>query len=274
MALDENLKAPTLFEVAIPDGFLSSHFYYRPVMGTLLSRYRPMDKVKIGMDEPQEDEYAIYRLTDFSPLEELVFPSTGSYFLKNCTSFLPDENSREAWESDMMNFYRKLVFKSGKTLISKNPFNSLRIKTLTRLFPEARFIHIVRHPYEVVPSTIHMWKILQKQNCLNKNNCSPASSDVTEVLDRVLTSVRSDLPSAGRQIEIKYEDFITEPIIMLRRIYKEIGLEFTKKFEDKVRDYLFHNEDYEKNAFSLTGEEKKNIAERLKAHMDYFGYTA
>jgi len=272
MALDGQLKAPTLFEVAIPEGFLSSHLYYKPVMNSLLTKYRPMDKVRIGMDEPQEDEYAIYRLTDLSPLEGLVFPASQGYFLKNYPSFVPDGEKGEKWEQEVLEFYRKLYLKSGKIIISKNPFNSMRINTLSRIFPKARFIHIVRHPYDVVPSTINMWSILHKQNCLNDLGGNPGTKDVTEILWTLLTTIRKELPVAGQSIEVKYEDLIADPITVLKKIYAETGLNYTSLFEERLQAYLEDNEDFEKNAFSLSTEEKEQIASKLKDHMDFYGY--
>ena len=89
MSLDPNLAAPTLFQVAVPDSFLVSYNYYKPIFKTMVGKHRPMDMVKLGMDEPQEDEYAIYRITDCSPLENIVFPKNRNYFLLREGDFMP-----------------------------------------------------------------------------------------------------------------------------------------------------------------------------------------
>ena len=69
MAKDPALYAPTLFEVAQPECFLSSYNYFRPVFSNFVDKHRPMDNVRLGMNEPQEDEYAIYRMTGFPRLK-------------------------------------------------------------------------------------------------------------------------------------------------------------------------------------------------------------
>jgi len=74
MALDENLVTPTVFQVSTPQSFLISEKYYRPVMTKAMKPTRPMDNVKLGFDEPQEDEYALIKMTVDSPLEKLIFP--------------------------------------------------------------------------------------------------------------------------------------------------------------------------------------------------------
>jgi hypothetical protein len=193
MSLDPQLLAPTLFHVAIPDGCLSSYKVYKPIMKLMVSRHRPMDRVKMGIDEPQEDEYAIFRMTDFSPLERLIFPESPGFFLLNYDSFLPMGEKRVEWGNALLLFFKKLYYLSGKTVVSKNPFNSLRINELRKIFPEARFIHIYRHPFKVIPSTINMFTIVQNQNCLNNNHAKPTISEVTEVFDHIMTVIRHDL---------------------------------------------------------------------------------
>ena len=119
MNLDPNLGAPTLFQVAEPNCFISSYHYYAPVFSALLSKKRPMDNVRLGKDEPQEDEYAIYRITDFSPIERLVFPKNSSYFLLDYNSFLPEgEKERKEWEEQLCFFFRKLFYFHGKRIVS------------------------------------------------------------------------------------------------------------------------------------------------------------
>ena len=116
MSLDPNLIAPTLFDVAIPEGFLSSYKFYKPIMQLMVSKHRPMDMVKMGIDEPQEDEYAIFRMTDFSPLERLIFPQSPGYFLLSCDSFLPEGEKKVEWEKSFYYFSRNFFTYQEKRL--------------------------------------------------------------------------------------------------------------------------------------------------------------
>ena len=45
-------------------------------------------------------------------------------------------------------------------LVLKSPPHSARIRILKELFPDALFVHIVRDPYVVFSSTVHLWKTL------------------------------------------------------------------------------------------------------------------
>jgi omega-hydroxy-beta-dihydromenaquinone-9 sulfotransferase len=266
MNLDQNLSTPTLFQVAVPDSFLVSYPYYRPIFKQVVSEHRPMDQVKIGMDEPQEDEYAIYRMTNFSPLENLVFPKSESYFLNHGSPFLPSGGELVKWKADVKDFFKKLHFKNGKRIVSKNPFNSFRIKALYEMFPNARFINIVRHPYCVVPSTIHMWNILREQNSMNKNAAHPNFSEVVGVLKNLLETVekdRKELPP-GTMVEIRFEDLEASPVVVLKGVYDELGLPFSKEFEAGINAFMMQNAAFRKNVFSLNAAEKSLIARELE----------
>jgi len=274
MSLDPNLKAPTLFDVAIPEGFLSSYKFYKPIMQLMVSRHRPMDMVKMGIDEPQEDEYAIFRMTDFSPLERLIFPSAPGYFLLSCDSFLPEGEKKLEWEKSLLLFFKKLFYSSGKPIVSKNPFNSMRINELRKIFPEARFIHIYRHPFKVIPSTINMFTIVQHQNCLNNNGTKPTLLEVCEVFDKIMTVIRHDLNTVPHEFyqEIKFEDFEVDPIRSLKSLYQSLKLEYSDEFENKAEVYLSEVANYQKNEFHLTENEKNTISNTLEHHMKYYGY--
>ena len=274
LSLDPDLTAPTLFQVAIPFGYLSSHQFYKPIMQLMVTKYRPMDMVRIGMDEPQEDEYAFFRMTDFSPLERLIFPESGEYFLMNCKNFVPEGDKRSEWDNAVTYFFKKLHVYTGKTIVSKNPFNSLRINELRQLFSDSSFIHIYRHPFNVIPSTINMFDIVQAQNCMNKNKSRPDINEVIKVFDHFMTVIRQDLESVPRNkyYEIKFEEFESDPVGSLKAMYKHLGIIYSGEFEKNVKDFLYETSDYQKNKFDLSDEEKKLILTSLEHHLKYYHY--
>jgi len=275
MSLDPQLAAPSLFEVAVPDSFLVSYPYYRPLFKRVISRHRPMDMVSIGMDEPQEDEYAFYRLTCYSPLENLVFSKSESYFLNHGASFLPPEDKMEEWKKEVKDFYRKLYFKRKKRIVSKNPFNSFRIKVLHEMFPGARFIHIVRNPCDVIPSTIHMWDILQKQNRLNKPLSAPGFDETLGVFGNLMSVIDTDrrLLEPGYYTEVRFEDLEVNPVDTLKSMYRELNIPFTAEFEEKINRFVRKTRDYRKNKFSLSPEERSLIRQTMGKIMEKYHYV-
>jgi hypothetical protein len=269
LSLDPQFTAPTLFQVAIPDSFLTSEKYYRPLFKHLVSKSRPMDQVKLGMDEPQEDEYAIYRLTDYSPIEGVVFPKSKDYFLLHADRYFPPAREQEKWNSQLLNFYKKITLKTNRQIVSKNPFHSYRIDSLAAQFPESRFIHICRHPDAVIPSTIHMWNIVQKQNCLNDNDFSPTAKAAAAVMESLENKVEDQLSrlSPGRIARVRFEDLEAEPEIVLEKIYHRFSWTVSAELRARLKTLYKELQNYQKNRFSLTESQKQEIRDELKNYM-------
>ena len=65
------------------------------------------------------------------------------------------KRERERWEGVFLGFLRLVTFRHhGKPLILKSPPHTARMTVLARMFPNARFLHIVRDPYVVFASTL------------------------------------------------------------------------------------------------------------------------
>ena len=191
LSVDNQFITPTVFQVSNPNHFLVSKKYYIPIMSKVLGKKRPMDNVKIGIDEPQEDEYALLKLCKNTPLEKLIFQKSKKFFLDEYNDFIP-ENKHEFTEAIRL-LVKKLTMGSNKKVLFKNPFHSLRISLLQKIFPEAKFIHIYRNPNNVIPSAINMWNIVGNQNSLKGNFIPPTVKSLTDLYKIIITSVREQL---------------------------------------------------------------------------------
>lgn len=274
MALDEAFVSPNVFQVTVPECFHSIEKYYKPVMERMMDSTRPMDNVKFGPDAPQEDEFALFRMTLESPLRHLLFPSGTRYFLLNDPDFMAGNEPTTQWKHAIRNFYKKLSLLNSKRILIKNPFHSLRVKTLYALFPKAVFIHIYRNPYDVVPSTIRMWDIIARQNCMNTRWKKPTIEDVAQFYAQVLQQIKEDggnLPS-HRFIEIAYEELERTPVESIKRIYAHFNLEYTPDFERRMNQFLQEEKNYRKNQHSLSAEEKGKIRHALSSFMSQQAY--
>lgn len=275
MSLDEQFTAPTLFQVAEPDSMLTSHAYYKPIMKALVKKTRPMDNVKIGMDEPQEDEYAIFRLTGSSPLEGLIFPKSNGYFLETWFQTPPSSADQISLKQHLTRFYTKVLYKKSGILLSKNPFHSFRIKLLLEAFPGSRFIQIHRHPFCVVPSTMNMWNILQNENALNNGGQKQTACGAAALLKNLTSQIDSDKAAmpAGCYAETKFEDLELDAVGVVKSLYSSLGIRFTSELEQKIRDYIETNRNFKKNSFSLSDEDKNFIQAELKDYMKKYSYS-
>ncbi len=273
--LDKQFVTSNLFQASIPDSFLSSRKSYEPIMGKVLKGTRPMDQVRLGLDEPLEDEYALFRLSGYSPLERLIFPKSKQYFLQLSPGFLPEGEKLDQWKDAFVHFYKKLILENQKIILIKNPFHSLRINLLNEIFPNARYIHIIRHPYKVVPSTIRMWDIVGSQNAMNKKWTQPTTKEVAGFLLSMENQIKKDtkhLPQ-NRQSLIKFEDLEKNPVKMVQSIYNKLELSFTDDFEKSLNEFLSSVKDYKKNTYSLPQNDRAVINNIMSPWMIENGYN-
>ena len=98
----------------------------------------------MDMDFPQEEDFAMMSLQAKSIYKLFYFPKDFNDIYKKELYFeqLPYEQ-RKNWENKYLSLIHKAMLNTGgERFISKNPCNIFRIKTLTDLFPDARFIFI------------------------------------------------------------------------------------------------------------------------------------
>ena len=59
-------------------------------------------------------------------------------------------------------FLKCVTLRSPKRIVLKSPLHTSRVRTLLSMFPNAKFVHIVRDPYVIFPSTVSLWKRLYR----------------------------------------------------------------------------------------------------------------
>ena len=72
LAKDHRFAYPNFFQALHPHTFLHTETVGARLLGMLLPRTRPLDNVRLGMGEPQEDEFALCCLTGRSPHGSVV----------------------------------------------------------------------------------------------------------------------------------------------------------------------------------------------------------
>ncbi len=153
-----------------------------------------------------------------------------------------------------LRFVRQLTFKDPRRLVLKSPTHSCRIKTLLELFPDARFVHIVRDPYVVFPSTVNLWKTLYLTHGLQTPTFADLEEHVFDTFTHLYDKLEVEASSwCGQDYtiqEMRYEDLLADPLGEMRKLYTD-GLELGG-FEDvlpRFQVYLDANTDYKTNRY-------------------------
>jgi len=195
--------------------------------GWLLPRHRPMDNVIAGWTRPQEDEFALLTLAAPTPYERMAFPNDPPPFME----FLDMEGCNpvdlKKFETGLRDFVKVLTFATDKRVLLKSPPHTGRIAFLSRLFPGAKFIHIVRDPYALFPSTVRLWKSLDEVQFLQMPRGKGLEEYVYECLTRMYRGFEKQRPEIDPKniCDLRYEALVQNPVVEVRRVYQELGLD-------------------------------------------------
>ncbi|HXI88052.1 MAG TPA: sulfotransferase, partial [Parvularculaceae bacterium] len=183
---------------------------FGPLLERALPKHRFIDKIPVTPESPQEDEIAIANMSDLSFYHGIYFPRAFNQFLRRGL-FFDDCSDAEiaAWRQTFSYLVRKLYLYQGrKPLLIKNPVYTARLAALLDMFPDAKFIHIHRNPYDVFVSMRNFYKKLFEEFALQGYSHVDIDETILEVYERMMRAIDKD--SAGlpktKFIELRYDE--------------------------------------------------------------------
>jgi hypothetical protein len=272
---DSRHAFPSTYECLVPHHFLISRSWLPKLLWWMMPSRRPMDKMAAGWDRPQEDEFAMCMLGQPSPYLRMAFPNgpTDARSL-DLHEFSPAALRR--WKTAYLQFMREVtVANGGRRLILKSPPHTCRIPTLLELFPDARFIHIVRDPYVVYPSTINLWKSLHTKQGLQHPTFAGLSESVLDTFVAMharLEETRKLIPP-GRFCELRYEDLLSDPLGQVEEVYRALELGDFEPARKATDAYLAGAKNYETNQYELSPVEHDAVTRRWGHIVRRYGYA-
>lgn len=275
LILDERHTFPNNYQCMVPEHFLISEWLFTRLFWFLLPSHRPMDNMAMGWDRPQEDEFALCMLGQPSPYLTIAFPNHPPQDQEAFDLQGLKPAQRQRWKDAFLLFLRHLTFKDPRRLVLKSPTHSCRIKTLLELFPDARFVHIVRDPYVVFPSTVNLWKSLYETQGLQKPKFAGLEEHVFKTFVSLYDRIEEDrkLVPHGQFQELRYEDLIDDPIEELRKLYDELELGGFAAALPRFQKYLAENAEYQTNRYRpLDPALQAEITRRWGNVIERYGY--
>jgi hypothetical protein len=204
-----------------------------------------------GWDRPQEDEFALCMLGQPSPYLTIAFPNhppqdQDAFDLEG----LPPRALR-SWKTAFVRFLRQITCRDPRRLVLKSPPHSCRLPVLLELFPDARFVHIVRDPYVVFPSTVNLWKTLYETHGLQRPTFAGLEDYVFDTFLHLHARIEEGkrLVRPERFHELRYEDLVRDPVGEMRRLYDQLGLDGFDRLLPRLEQYLADNAGYQTNRY-------------------------
>jgi len=274
LVLDRRFTYPTSYQCFEPNHFLLTEKIFTKFFWFLAPAKRPMDNMTMGWDRPQEDEFALCMLGLPSPYLTLAFPNHGPVYPEylDLEGVPPDD--LEHWKKTFKRFLQTITVRNPQRLVLKSPPHTCRIKVLKEMFPDAHFIHIVRNPYVVFPSTVNMWKSLYRKQGLQTPTFEGLEDYVFETFTRMYAKLEETrhLVDDGHFHELRYEDLVRDPIGEMRDLYAHLDLGDFDKVKPRLEDYLASIAGYETNRYDLTPTQRAEITRRWSSVIRRYGY--
>jgi hypothetical protein len=275
--LDPKFAAPAFQQVFFPHTFLHMERAFTKVFGSMLPGTRGFDNMEFGLETPQEEELALCSLGSLSFNMSLLLPRRVNHYRKylSLKELPPDEQQR--WKKTYVKYLKKLTFRFGRRLALKSTSHTAKIHILLELFPDARFVHISRHPYKVFQSYRYFLTYMSRHfSYLQKPDMNNLDEYIlqhyTEMYDAFFNDIHN--LSENRFHAIKFEDLEKSPLSVMEALYERLELPGFDVVRSKIIRYIDCISSYHKNEYpELTFEEKNKISKAWRRSFEVWDYS-
>jgi omega-hydroxy-beta-dihydromenaquinone-9 sulfotransferase len=233
--------------------------------------------MEVGPGSPQDDEVPMVKLTPHAEYHKYSFPRHYRFWLDTYVFNFSSASPRYAqWRNVYLGTLKKAAVLMGKNRsLLKSPATMANLNVVLELFPHAKFIHIKRNPYKVLPSQINL-----HQTMVQKYALETVSDE--EIRDFALYQYEGymrgylqhkHLIPENNLIEIRYEDFVQDRLVWLGRIYAQLELGDFERHKAALQSYLSTVEHYEAHHFTIDPALKLQMDTRLAFAFTALGYT-
>lgn len=279
LTLDPQHCFPNGFQCFRPRQFLvTERLFLERLRADNAPRTRPMDDMAFDLANPQEDEFALVNMDLPSPYLTMLFPNEPPCHPEYLTLQL-DAAALEQWKQGFLTFLKRLQYHHGndKRLVLKSPTHTARVRILVEMFPQARFLFLVRDPYVVIHSSIRTATILAHVFGLE----APDETMVARETMKTLRTYRllheaflrdQALLQDNQLMQLRYEDLIADPLASLQQVYTALEL---GDFE-RLRPALMQQLGQERNYQTRTQAPPQRLVALINEHLGdlvaRFGY--
>ena len=278
MSQDPRFAWLTTGQTVLPSNMLgaATQLIYQ-ILRQRLPEKRSFDNVRLRVDAPQEEEIALGNLSQLSYFNCYYYPRR---FQKNFAKSVLMQDVTDAERTEFSRGYQtlaaRLSFLNGeRQLLFKNPASTARLLLLKELFPEAKFIHIVRDPYVVFSSSLQRLNPMLNAFAWQSWDHLDLESiviDCYRMLMQQYLEQASQIP-AGDLVETSYEALVAAPHDELARICAALQMPDYDDARVHIDRYLQSVGNYQLNEHSLTPQQIQRIETEWRFAIDHWGYA-
>ncbi len=228
LAHDPSLGYCSNYQAAIPFCLVGGDWLKRKLASQTPDN-RGIDNVAADLDLPQEEVFALAMHSHRSYTHALTFPSLAPELHRRYVLMEGSAREVQAWRKGYMGVVKKSTYMhKGKRVVQKATPNVARVPQMMDMFPGAYYIHIMRNPYDLYPSYMHMVSTLTRSYCMENYDQDALEARLVRMYTTMMKKYMKDraLLPEDRFAEVLFEDLRADPLGELERIYRHFGLDW------------------------------------------------
>lgn len=277
LSCDSHFGYNTTYQTVFPHLMMFGQAFFKKNMSWLMPDKRPTDNMELSVDLPQEEEFALANMMPYTYYNFWFFPK---YMQEYCDRYLTFERITPQELKVFEEVFTKLIKISlwnthGTQFLSKNPPHTGRVRELVKMFPDAKFIYLMRNPYTVFESTRSFFTNTIQPLKLEDISPEELESNILSIYTKLYKRYQADksLIPQGNLIEVKFEDYETDAFGMTRHIYDTLGLPGFKEAEAAIRAYTEKKKGYKKNHYKYNDRTVHLVEENWDYALKDWGYS-
>ncbi len=277
LSKDNQFGFCSTYQSLLPELTLVHQAWLSPLIKLMMPSQRPADHVELNLAYPQEEEFALGNLLPWSFYYSWYFPKQFSQLLaQHSHARFDEEQLRTQWKVAYSRFIRTaLINTGGKIYLSKNPPHTFRIGLLTEMFPKARFIFIIRNPYEVLESSARFIRGVLPTTQLQGYNDNEIEDVVMQLMDVVFDRYEATrhLILPGNLVEVIYENLVHNPVQVVGELYNKLNLKGFEQVLPSLHEFTSQNLHHQVASYKFKADTIRRVNSIWKNLFDRMGYT-
>jgi omega-hydroxy-beta-dihydromenaquinone-9 sulfotransferase len=184
-----------------------------------------------------------------------------------------------------MRYYEHLIQRlvyatgGGRSYLNKNVMFSHRVRSVLEHFPDARFIYLVRHPYDAIGSMVRMWYVAWAAHSPDVPEDSPQVRALVQLcVDyyRYALECRSFVP-AEQFMAVRFDELVADPEGTIEGIYAHFGIPMGADFRARLAEATrgadrFKSAPTHQYSLEQFGVSREAVYDQLRDLFDEFGF--
>ena len=275
-ACDKHFGYTTTYQTVFPHLVLWGQPFFKKNMAMLMPDKRPTDNMELAVDLPQEEEFALANMMPYTYYNFWFLPKYMQEYADKYLLFddiTPEE--LKVFEETFTKLIKISLWNThGTQFLSKNPPHTGRVKELVKMFPNAKFIYLMRNPYTVFESTRSFFTNTIQPLKLEDISNEQLVENILSVYAKLYHKYEADkkfIPE-GNLVEVRFEDYEKNAFDMTQEIYQKLSLPGFDEAKADIEAYVNKKKGYKKNKYQYKPETVELVEKNWSFALDQWGY--